>query len=160
MTPALRPEPADANGSPRSIENALGILACASSQLERPGIWLVGSRGEPSAQAVPRLQNAMQVTSSLDVESYPTWSPDGPRLAYQASEAATTTWQPRHLGGSARKRRAGEPDNCSQANDRRPSWSPDGREIAFFSDRDGGWGVYTRGGDWREPAQDPRIAWH
>ena len=40
----------------------------------------------------------------------------------------------------------GEPVNLtrdSPANDRRPSWSPSGREIAFFSDRDGEWGVYV-----------------
>ena len=40
----------------------------------------------------------------------------------------------------------GEPVNLtrdSPANDRRPSWSPSGRDIAFFSDRDGEWGVFV-----------------
>ena len=84
------------------------------------------------------------MTSALDVESYPTWSPDGQRLAYQANEAGffllgnNDIWVAQ-LGG-------GEPVNLtkdSPANDRRPSWSPSGREIAFFSDRDGEWGVYV-----------------
>ena len=71
------------------------------------------------------------------------------------------------------------------ADDRMPSWSPDGRDIAFFSDCAGDWGVYTvaaigggahdisspcprwkttRGGLWERPAvvegqnQAPRLS--
>jgi Tol biopolymer transport system component len=93
---------------------------------------------------VPRLGNAVQVTSSLDVESYPTWSPDGQRLAYQASEEG---WY--YIGNHdiwVAQIGSGEPVNLTKgdpANNRMPSWSPNGREIAFFSDRDGEWGVYT-----------------
>ena len=113
----------------------------------RPASGSFGNREGAGASAVPRLQNAVQVTSALDVESYPTWSPDGQRLAYQADESGFNPvgnhdiWVAQ-LG-------SGEPVNLtngSPANDRRPSWSPDGREIAFFSDRDGDWGVYHRGG--------------
>ena len=104
--------------------------------------WLLTNRTEPAG--VPRLQNAVQVTSTLDVESYPTWSPDGLRLAYQAGELGWfyvgnhDIWVAQ-IGG-------GEPQNLtkdSPANDRMPSWSPDGRDIAFFSNRSGEWGVYT-----------------
>ena len=50
-------------------------------------IWLSGNRGGAGSETVPRLQNAIQLTSALSVESYPTWSPDGQRLAYQANDA-------------------------------------------------------------------------
>jgi Tol biopolymer transport system component len=139
---ALPRHPA-ATRSARSMRMPLAIVAGVLVAIVA-GIWLVGRGGDQRTHAVPRLQNAVQVTSSLDVESYPTWSPDGTRLAYQASQAGHyyvgnhDIWMAQ-VG-------VGEPVNLTKdnpANDRMPSWSPDGREIAFFSDRDGNWGVYT-----------------
>jgi Tol biopolymer transport system component len=129
------------------------------------GIWLLRSRAEPSAISVTGLQNAVQVSSTLDdVESYPTWSPDGVRLAYQSSRNGFYLIGDHDIWvaqlGSA------EPVNLtkdSPANDRRPSWSPDGRELAFFSDRDGNWGVYTVaaiGGQPRNVLALPGIAFN
>ena len=132
-----------AHGSRRSLRTPLAIVAAALVAVTA-GIWLIRSREDPSALAVPRLRNAVQVSSALDVESYPTWSPDGVRLAYQASEAGYY-----YIGNHdiwVAQLGSGEPVNLtkdSPANDRMPSWSPDGREIAFFSDRDGNWGLYT-----------------
>jgi serine/threonine protein kinase len=108
------------------------------------GVWLVRSRESRSVLAVPRLGNAVQVTSSLNVESYPTWSPDGVRLAYHAGENGDYDVGNHDIWVA--QPGSGEPVNLtkdSPADDRMPSWSPDGREIAFFSDRDGVWGIYT-----------------
>jgi hypothetical protein len=106
-------------------------------------VVVLRSHEDPISLTVPRLQNALQVSSALGIEHYPTWSPDGVRIAYEASTSGTFAedfdiWVAQ-LG-------SGEPVNLTEdhsGNDRLPSWSPDGRQIAFFSGRDGAWGVYT-----------------
>jgi Tol biopolymer transport system component len=108
------------------------------------GFWLFSSRGDQREIAVPRLQNAVQVSSSFAVESYPSWSPDGTRLVYQSGENGYD-----YVGNHdiwVAQPGSGEPVNLTKghpANDRMPSWSPDGREIAFLSDRDDAWGLFT-----------------
>lgn len=130
----------DESGARRSLMMPFSTLAVALTI--GVAAWFLKSQQHQPA-VIPRLGNAVQVTSSLDVESYPTWSPDGQRLAYQASEQG---WY--YIGNHdiwVAQIGSGEPVNLTKgepANDRRPSWSPDGREIAFFSDRDGEWGIY------------------
>ena len=123
---------------PAAVGGAIVVVGAAS-------LWLAGTRWEAANESVLRLQNAVQVTASaLAFESYPMWSPDGQRLVYQASDRGYQSdnnhdvWVVQ-LG-------SGEPVNLtatSTANDRRPSWSPNGQEIAFYSNRDGGWGVFA-----------------
>ena len=115
--------------------SALAVAAIAA-------VWLLGRRDTAAPATLTRLQNARQITSTLDAESYPSWSPDGGRVAYMQAKGNyflgnNEIWIAQ-VGG-------GEPLNLTQnpANDRMPSWSPDGQQIAFFSDRDSGWAVYT-----------------
>jgi Tol biopolymer transport system component len=97
----------------------------------------------PDTLSASQLQNARRVTFSMEYESAPTWSPDGTRVAYQASDAgylfvANHDIWVTQLG-------SGEPLNLTNSptvNDRMPSWSPDGREIAFFSNQGGQWAVH------------------
>lgn len=128
-------------GSMRTQLAALAAVLVAVAGV----IWLLRTREASSSLSVPRLQSARQVTSTLDlVESYPTWSPDGVRLAYQAGENG---WY--YIGHHdiwVTQPGSGEPVNLTKgqpANNRMPSWSPDGRDLAFFSDRDGVWAVYV-----------------
>ncbi len=88
---------------------------------------------------VPRLVNPLQVTFALGVENFPTWAPDGGRLAYESNQDGSWDIWVAQLGG-------GEPVNRTADHagpDRYPSWSPDGRQIAFLSQRDETWGLYT-----------------
>ena len=131
------------NRTGRSISMPLAALAIGLVAITA-GVWLLGNRGNPSLSAVPRLHNTVQLTSTWDVDGYPTWSPDGSRVAYHASDSgylllATHDIWVAQIGGA-------EPVNLTKghvANNRMPSWSPDGREIAFLSDRGGVWGVYA-----------------
>jgi Tol biopolymer transport system component len=130
-----------AHVSHRSLRMRLAMLA-AGVVAVTASLWLL--RNREGGRAVPRLQNAVQVTSTLDVESYPTWSPDGGRLAYERTEAGYFTLSDYDIWVA--QLGSGEPVNLTKgslANDRMPSWSPDGREIAFLSDRGGVWGLYT-----------------
>jgi Tol biopolymer transport system component len=87
----------------------------------------------------PQFTNPRQLTTTIGVEDYPAWSPDGQTLAYAASSrgeiygGAWDIWVAQVSGGEPVNRTPDHPGT-----DRFPSWSPDGNQIAFWSDRGGG----------------------
>ncbi len=92
--------------------------------------------------SLPVVPGAVQVTSSLDIKSYPSWSPDGGRLAYQASSAGYMLIGEHDI--SVTQIGSGDWWTLTRhpANDRMPSWSPDGRESRSCRNRDGTWSVF------------------
>ena len=98
----------------------------------------LASRDRDTGPRRIRLTNAVQVTSAIGVEDYPTWSPDGSTIAYAAnpdSDLYGGNWDVWVIQiGSEPVNRTADYDG----DDRFPVWSPDGREIVFWSDRDGG----------------------
>ena len=66
------------------------------------------------------------------VEDFPTWSPDGQRLAFQSDKSGNhDIWVAQLGGGGALNRTVARVEE-----DRSPRWSPDGSQIAFFSGTD------------------------
>lgn len=123
------------------ITSSRWIWLVAALTVAAGAYWLT-IRPERAGPSV-RLHNPRQLTSAVGVENYPTWAPDGTRLAYQSMDLYSRPLSPSHIWVAQVGR--GEPVNLTRDHpgvNRSPSWSPDGREIAFFSDRGGVWGVY------------------
>ena len=79
-----------------------------------------------------RFTNPIQITTAAGVEDFPTWSPDGQRLAFQSDESGNNDiWVAQLGGGGALNRTVARVEE-----DRSPRWSPDGSQIAFFSGTD------------------------
>lgn len=91
-------------------------------------------RKQPPAAAVPRVTNAVKVSTAMGSEDYPSWSPDGRTLAYQSDQAGNLDIWVSQVGTSYAANRTAD----SPVDDFGPAWSPDGQWIAFFSQREGG----------------------
>lgn len=111
---------------------AMALLVLTALLLQRPagaptpnGVLEDGSRVVGSPQRPYRL-----ITATAGFETYPTVSPDGSQVAYEADDASG--------GGSAIKvQTSGNAparlltDTPAGHSDRFPNWSPNGRDIAF-----------------------------
>jgi len=72
-----------------------------------------------------------QLTDGLAWDYFPTWSPDGTRIAFASERDGNREIYVMDADGAAQTRLTNHP-----LDDDRPSWSPDGRQILFISDRD------------------------
>ena len=125
VVPAASPRP-----RPWWIATAIaGVLGLA--------VFLYFTRSRDAG--VLRFANPVQVTSAQGAELYPTWAPEGSRLAYHSTVRGlgnADIWVTQLTGGQPVNRTVDH-----EGNDWNPSWSSDGSQIAFASSRDGG-GVF------------------
>jgi TolB protein len=82
--------------------------------------------------------NAHAVTDGTKNEALPAWSPDGTRIAFQASGDIFVI----NTDGSGQKQLT-----TNRANDYFAAWSPDSKQIVFVSERDGNPEIYTMTAD-------------
>jgi len=129
----VKPESSGAGARPTRTSLFLVLTALAASAVAALAVWSLMRSGAPGRE------RAVQVTSAADVENYPTWSPDGGRLAYESNQSGNWDIWVIQLGG-------GEPVNLTadhSGDDRFPSWSPEGHQIAYLSQTDEVWSLYT-----------------
>jgi TolB protein len=90
--------------------------------------------------------NVMPVTGKVTNDGWPTWSPDGRRIAFHSDRSGNWDVWVISLDDSGLTNVTDHPDD-----DRYPAWSPDGQSIAFTSDRDGDQDVWLMNVDGSNP---------
>jgi Tol biopolymer transport system component len=89
----------------------------------------------------------------------PDWSPDGSKLAYQASTSLSTQKFPEifvmNANGGGRTQLT-----HNRIRDENPDWSPDGTRIAFYSERFGNAEIFVIDADGRNVRRVTRDSWY
>jgi len=119
---------------------ALAVVVVAVLLL---GIRVTRREPSPAAPSTRAPTQARQITESLGLDSYPSFSPDGAQIAYSSDRGGRFEIYVRQLAAGGR-----EIQITSDGQDNlHPAWSPDGREIAYVSrGRPGIWLMPALGG--------------
>lgn len=116
-------------------------LAYVRADHDGSTLWLADADGD-NAERLDLDDSALDLANPR----WPSWSPDGERLAFSADvDGQSEIFTMGSVDGEDLERLTED-----DAEDRHPAWSPDGSRLAFASDRDGGFQVYTMdedGGD-------------
>ena len=108
--------------------------------------------------------NQQRLTENLKNEWYPSWSPDGKRIAFAADRKGDFVNFEIYVmdadGGNQHRL------TNNRVRDRYPSWSPDGKRIVFSSERDGNREIYVMDADGgnqqnltKHPNKDSAPSW-
>jgi Tol biopolymer transport system component len=130
ITPTLRPTPTPL---PTLSGSGGGVIAFAAEDDVRRDIYLMNADGT----------GIVSLTRDAGWDNWPSWSPDGTKLAYTCRAPVAGQG-----GGICSINSDGTGRTpLTSANDWEPSWSPDGRYIAFASQRDGNPEIYLMNAD-------------
>lgn len=118
------------------------VIACSSVRSSAPGESNIFTM-------CPNGSGERQLTRNASSNSYPAWSPDRSRIAFQSLRDENWEIYVMNADGSSPlnlTRSQGDPGAAFQS-DQHPVWSPDGSRIAFSSSRTGEGDIYVMDAD-------------
>lgn len=136
--PSAIPAPQPPPGRRRARLAAAAVLAAGSLvAFVYVGRWRQGQA--PSGRSVVPASEPVRLTFGAGIQTDPTWSPDGRRIAFAWDRDGNFDIFAQSIDG-------GEPTRItsSAANETQPAWSPDGTRLVFLSEGDDS-GLYTVG---------------
>lgn len=147
-----------ASGSGLASEDKIGVMAdhpspspsgqdlVFSADFDGPGsLWISALDGSRLRKISPP-----SLTSIVNTDMEPAWSPDGRLIAYTSltgDSRSSDIWIVQANGAYPLKLTANGASNSS------PTWSPDGRKIAFVSNKAGSKDIWTMNADGTQPVK-------
>lgn len=126
----VREGEAAARPLPRAMPKWKPVAAGAIAGAFALAWWLVQS----GTGAPVRLAGLRQITTSPAADLWPTFSPDGSRIAFSSSRSGAFEIYVRSLGSGG----SDTPVTSDGQENIQPAWSPDGRYLAYVARRHGG----------------------